>query len=52
MQSADFGAGAGRVAAGVPDPDFPTITWTEDNIGKAIFYYEGDLNERFMKVHT
>jgi len=35
-----------------PDPDFPTITWTEDNIGKAIFYYEGDLNERFMKVHT
>jgi catechol 2,3-dioxygenase len=35
-----------------PDPDFPTITWTEDNIGKAIFYYEGELNERFMKVHT
>ncbi|HYU94009.1 MAG TPA: catechol 2,3-dioxygenase [Actinomycetota bacterium] len=35
-----------------PDPDFPTITWTEDNIGRAIFYYEGDLNERFMKVHT
>ncbi len=35
-----------------PDPDFPTLTWTEDNIGKAIFYYEGDLNDRFMKVHT
>jgi len=35
-----------------PDPDFPTITWTEDNIGKAIFYYEGELNDRFMKVHT
>jgi catechol 2,3-dioxygenase len=35
-----------------PDPDFPTITWTEDNIGKAIFYYEGDLNERFMRMHT
>jgi catechol 2,3-dioxygenase len=35
-----------------PDPDFPTITWTEDHIGKAIFYYEGSLNERFMKVHT
>lgn len=35
-----------------PDPDFRTITWTEDNIGKAIFYYESDLNERFMKVHT
>ena len=35
-----------------PDPDFPTITWTEENAGKAIFYYEGDLNERFLKVHT
>ena len=35
-----------------PDPDFPMITWTEDNIGRAIFYYEGELNERFMKVHT
>ena len=35
-----------------PDPDFPTITWTEENVGKAIFYYEGELNERFMKVHT
>jgi len=35
-----------------PDPDFPTLTWTEDNIGKAIFYYEGELNDRFMKVHT
>ena len=36
----------------VPDPDFASITWTEDNIGRAIFYYEGDLNDRFMKVHT
>ncbi|MFM8894146.1 MAG: VOC family protein, partial [Actinomycetales bacterium] len=35
-----------------PDPDFPTITWTEDNIGRAVFYYEGDLNTRFMTVHT
>lgn len=35
-----------------PDPDFPTITWTEDNIGRAIFYYEGDINERFLKMHT
>jgi catechol 2,3-dioxygenase len=35
-----------------PDPDFPTITWTEDNVGRAIFYYEGELNQRFMKVHT
>jgi catechol 2,3-dioxygenase len=35
-----------------PDPDFPTITWTEDNVGRAVFYYEGELNDRFMKVHT
>ncbi len=35
-----------------PDPDFPTITWTEDNIGRAVFYYEGEVNERFIKVHT
>ncbi len=35
-----------------PDPDFPTITWTADNVGRAIFYYEGELNDRFMRVHT
>lgn len=35
-----------------PDPDFPTITWTEDNIGRAVFYYEGEVNDRFMTVHT
>ena len=35
-----------------PDPDFPTITWTEDNIGKAVFYYEGEVNDRFVSVHT
>jgi len=35
-----------------PDPDFPTITWTEDNLGRAIFYYEGDVNHRFATVHT
>jgi catechol 2,3-dioxygenase len=35
-----------------PDPDFPTITWTEDNIGRAVFYYEGTVNDRFMSVHT
>ncbi len=35
-----------------PDPDFPTITWTEDQIGRAIFYYEGDVNQRFVGVHT
>ena len=35
-----------------PDPDFEPITWTEDNIGRAVFYYEGDLSERFVKMHT
>ncbi|MGI9594728.1 MAG: VOC family protein, partial [Acidimicrobiales bacterium] len=35
-----------------PDPDFPTITWTDDNAGRAVFYYEGVLNERFATVHT
>jgi catechol 2,3-dioxygenase len=35
-----------------PDPDFEPITWTEDQIGRAIFYYEGVLNERFLTVHT
>ncbi|HKE97446.1 MAG TPA: catechol 2,3-dioxygenase [Actinomycetes bacterium] len=35
-----------------PDPDFEPITWTEDQIGRAIFYYEQELNDRFMTVHS
>lgn len=35
-----------------PDPDFPTITWTNENAGRAVFYYEGVVNERFATVHT
>ncbi len=35
-----------------PDPDFPTITWTDEEAGRAVFYYEGVLNERFATVHT
>lgn len=35
-----------------PDPDFPTITWTEDRAGRAVFYYEGVMNHRFATVHT
>jgi catechol 2,3-dioxygenase len=34
------------------DPDFPTITWTEENLGRAIFYYEGKDNGRFLTVYT
>jgi catechol 2,3-dioxygenase len=33
-------------------PDRPTITWTEDQLGKAIFYYERCLNDRFLSVTT
>lgn len=33
-------------------PDRPTLTWTEDTIGKAIFYYERCLNERFLGTTT
>ena len=48
----DFHEPIVQLALVVEDPDFPTITWTEDNIGKGIFYSEGELNDRFMKVHT
>jgi catechol 2,3-dioxygenase len=34
------------------DPDFEPITWTEDEMGRAIFYYEGALNQRFLTVHS
>lgn len=33
-------------------PDHPTITWTVDNLGKAIFYHDRALNERFLSVVT
>ncbi|MGH3150966.1 MAG: catechol 2,3-dioxygenase [Streptosporangiaceae bacterium] len=33
-------------------PDFPTITWTEDQLGKGIFYIQRELNERFLTVFT
>lgn len=32
--------------------DFPTITWTADELGKAIFYHSRELNERFTTVFT
>jgi catechol 2,3-dioxygenase len=34
------------------DPDFEPITWTEDQMGRAIFYYQGALNPRFLTVHS
>lgn len=33
-------------------PDHPTITWTADQLGKAIFYHDRQLNERFLGVTT
>lgn len=32
--------------------DFPCITWTADQIGKAIFYIQQEVNERFRSVLT
>lgn len=34
------------------DPDHEPVTWTEDEMGRAIFYYEGGLNPRFLTVHS
>ena len=33
-------------------PDFPTITWTADQLAKGIFYVGRELNERFTSVLT
>ena len=34
------------------DPDREPVTWTEAEIGRAIFYYEGVVDHRFMTVHS
>lgn len=33
-------------------PDKPTITWTVEELGKAIFYHDRKLNENFLNVYT
>ena len=33
-------------------PDKPTITWTEAELGPAIFYHDRKLNEAFLSVFT
>ncbi|WP_439641754.1 catechol 2,3-dioxygenase [Nevskia sp.] len=33
-------------------PDKPTITWTDDQLGPAIFYHDRKLNEAFLSVVT
>ena len=35
-----------------PDPDFPSITWTEDQFGRGLFYYENVISQRFLRFHT
>jgi len=35
-----------------PYRDFPTITWTADQLGKGIFYIQRELNERFTSVYS
>jgi catechol 2,3-dioxygenase len=35
-----------------PDPDWDVITWTEDQMGRGIFYWEDAINQRFMTLHT
>lgn len=35
-----------------PDPDFPTITWTADQFGRGLFYWENEINHRFLNVRT
>ena len=34
------------------DPDHEPVTWTEAEMGRAIFYYEGAVNQRFLTVHS
>ncbi|ATE61292.1 catechol 2,3-dioxygenase [Thauera sinica] len=33
-------------------PDKPTIYWTDDQLGKAIFYHDRVLNEKFLSVFS
>ncbi|MET0049083.1 MAG: VOC family protein [Sedimenticola sp.] len=33
-------------------PDRPVTTWTEDELGRGIFYHTGELVESFTSVYT
>ena len=33
-------------------PDYPAITWKAEDLGKAIFYHDRQLNERFLTALT
>jgi catechol 2,3-dioxygenase len=34
------------------DPDDEPTTWTESEMGRAIFYYQGKVDQSFMTVHS
>lgn len=34
------------------DPDEAPVTWTEGEMGRALFYYDGVVNQRFLTVHS
>jgi catechol 2,3-dioxygenase len=34
------------------DPDWEPVTWTEEEMGRAMFYYSREVNERFFTVHS
>ena len=34
------------------DPDSEPITWTEAEMGRAMFYYDGVVNQKFLTVHS
>ena len=34
------------------DPDAEPVTWTEAEMGRALFYYDGVVNQKFLTVHT
>jgi catechol 2,3-dioxygenase len=33
-------------------PDHPVVTWDAEQLGKAIFYHDRQLNENFLGVVT
>lgn len=33
-------------------PDHPPVTWTADKLGKAVFYHQREVTDRFMNVFT
>ena len=43
---------AGVIFRALLASDNPKRVWSIDKIGKAIFYYQRELNERFMSVVT